>query len=291
MRRVSLLSLAAAVALVGPAIADVYPIDPTDPRPPAKIVLPPEEAARLQSLQSAVYTWFQGDLSPDDRAVLAYDAVRGLSMLDVRTGAKSPVSAELYPIVWLTERRWLDPQTAVFLGAPESYSVFWLVRVDRTTGAVTKEEVALPGFPISLSTTGRKALLARTTMLETSRERATGARETGPAAPPVRSISIAPRFLKSRTAPFFEAEEKLAAHLATAELELVVYDLVAKKEQVLMTVPVDTAFNAVAWAPNDQHVALVRWKFPDNTRGGGISDDDPGVQDALGQLRPVDNPF
>jgi len=89
MRRVSLLLLAALV-LAGPAVADVYTINPFDPQPPAKIALPPDEAARLQALQSAVYTWFQGDLSPDDRAVLVYDALRGLSMLDVRTGAKSP---------------------------------------------------------------------------------------------------------------------------------------------------------------------------------------------------------
>jgi dipeptidyl aminopeptidase/acylaminoacyl peptidase len=128
-------------------------------------------------------------------------------------------------------------------------------------------------------------------MLRPLREGAPGAREAAPGAPPVRTISIAPRFLKSRTAPFFEAEEKLAAHLATVELELVVYDLVAKKEQVLMTVPVDTAFNGVAWAPNDQHVSLVRWKFPDNSRGGGVPDDDAGILDALGWLRPVDNPF
>jgi hypothetical protein len=161
-------------------------------------------------------------------------------MLDVRTGAKSPVSADLYPIVWLTERRWLNPQTAVLLGAPEDYSAFWLVRIDRATGAVTKEEVALPSFPISLSTTGRKALLARTTVPAPLREGVPGAKQAAPSAPPVRTISIAPRFLKSRTAPFFEAEEKLAAHLATVELELVVYDLVAKKELVLMTVPVPT---------------------------------------------------
>ena len=184
MRRVlPLLLLSAAVALAGPAGADVYTIDPTDPKPPAKIVLPPAEAARLQALQSAVFTWFQGDLSPDDQAVLVYDALRGLSLLDVRTGAKSPVSPDLYPVVWLTERRWLDPQTAVLIGAPEDQSVFWLVRIDRSTGAVTKEEVALPGFPVSLSTTGRKALLARTTMLGPSRERAPGAREVIPGAP------------------------------------------------------------------------------------------------------------
>jgi len=292
MRRVSpLLLLLSAAALAGPAVADVYTIDPTDPKPPAKIVLPPDEAARLQALQSAVYTWFQGDLSPDDRVVLVYDAVRGLSLLDVRTGAKSPVSPDIYPVVWLTERRWLDPQTAVLIGAPEDQSVFWLVRIDRSTGAVTKEEVALPGFPISLSTTGRKTLLARPAVLGPSRERAPGAREVVPGAPPVRTISIAPRYLRSRTAPFFEAEAKLAAHLATAELELVVYDLATKKEQVLMTAPVDTAFASVAWAPNDQHVSLVRWKFPDNSRGGGVPDDDPGILDALGWLRPTDNPF
>jgi hypothetical protein len=44
MRRVSLLLLAALV-LAGPAVADVYTINPFDPQPPAKIALPPDEAA------------------------------------------------------------------------------------------------------------------------------------------------------------------------------------------------------------------------------------------------------
>ena len=293
MRRVSLLLLTA-VALAGPAVADVHYIDPSDPRPPAEIQLPPAEAARLQALQGAVYTWFQGDLSPDDRAVLVYDASRGLGFLDVQTGAKSPVSSDLVPIVWLTERRWLDPQTAVLLGAPSDYSALWRVKVDRASGAVTTEALDLPGFPISLSVTGRKALLVRTVVRQPTRESAPGAQALERAAagsPPVRTISLAPRFLKSRTAPFFEAEEKLTAHVAMAELELLVYDLTAKKEQVLFSVPEDTGIAGVAWAPNDKGIALVRWKFPDNTRGGGIPDDDPGVLDALGRLMPPDNPF
>ena len=123
MRRISLLLLVA-VALAGPAVADVYHIDPFNPAPPPEIALPPDDAARLQGLQSAVYTYFQGDLSPDDRSVLAYDTSQGIVLLDVRTGTKAPVSPDIYPIVWLTERRWLDPQTAVLIGAPEDYSVF-----------------------------------------------------------------------------------------------------------------------------------------------------------------------
>lgn len=221
MRRVSSLLLIT-VAFAGPAVADVYYIDPFNPKPPVEIQLGAAEAARLRALQSAVYTWFQGDLSPDDRAVLVYDASRGLSFLDVRTGGKSPVSNDLFPIEWLTERRWLDPQTAVLLGAPSDYSALWLVKIDRATGAVTTQALDLPGFPISLSVTGRKALLVRTVVRQPSRESAPGARaleRAAPGAPPVRTIPLAPRFLKSRTAPFFEAEEKLRAHVALVELE------------------------------------------------------------------------
>lgn len=57
-------------------------------------------------------------------------------------------------------------------GREADYSAFCLVKVDRATGAVTTEALDLPGFPISLSVTGRKALLVRTVVRQPSRESA-----------------------------------------------------------------------------------------------------------------------
>ena len=292
MRRL-LPCLVAALALAIPALADVHPInpfDPNDPNIPAEIKLPPDEAARLQALQGAVYTYFQGDLSPNDRHVMVYDALRGLSFLDVRSGTRSPVSPDLFAIQWLTERRWRDANTLVLIGAPYATGELNLVRVDVATGAVATEPIALPGFPLSLSSSARKVLLVR---VPVARGAAPGARTLAPnaAQSPIRTIPLAPRFLKAATAPIFEAEEKLTARLTTADLELVVYDLVTKKERVLFGIEQGTAIASVAWAPSEEQLALVRWKYPDNTRGGGIPDDDPGVLDTLGRLAPWENPF
>jgi hypothetical protein len=59
--------------------------------------------------------------------------------------------------------------------------------------------------------------------------------------------------------------------------------MVPRTRVVPVGMPEDTAFN-LDWSRDDRRLAVARFKYPNNTRGGGISDDDPGVLDGLGRL-------
>ena len=281
LKRLILLPLAW-LLLVIPALATEYDIDPLNPVTPPHIQLPPDELARLQTLLSAVYPSFQSDLSPDNRALEVWDSLNGLYFLDTQTGARQPISQDLLNLWWLTERRWSDKQTMTFVGSPDGTTP-WLVTVDRSNGAFTTQVLNLPGYPVSLSVTGRKLLLVRTSATVAPMARAVGV--------PIRTVPLRPRFSNSRSSPPFDVEQKYLLRVATIDVDYVVYDLMTQTEQALFSVPQDTALASIAWAPNDQQIALVRWKWPNNTRGGGIPDDDPGVLDGLGRLDPHDNPF
>jgi dipeptidyl aminopeptidase/acylaminoacyl peptidase len=151
--------------LVQPALAaaDFHRIDPT--QPPAQL-LSDAELARVRALEGTVSPLLGGDVSPDGLVVPYLDAVHGPVLLDVRTGAMTPIAPELAAYVpWLLAAnlplRWRDAQTLVGLGRdPSGAASFVLIAVDRR-GSGNVSPLVLPGAPISISSTGRKLLLQR----------------------------------------------------------------------------------------------------------------------------------
>ncbi len=285
MKRLLLLLLIV-LTLAIPVPAEVYRIDPANPIVPDHIKLSASELARLQTLQSAVYPYLQSDVSPDNRTVTLYDGIHGLTFLDTRNGSQSPISEDLLYMYWLTETRWLNATKLVLVGSPDGNEL-WFVTVDRATGVVSTQPLEAPGYPISLSPGGQKLLLVRLASSLMAQQKA-GAMAPGP---PIRTVPLSPRYLKAKSAALFEAEDKLVVRVATGEIELVVYDLTTKKEKVLASMASDTALAGLAWAPNEQAISLIRWQWPNNSRGGSVPDDDPGVLDALGRLAAPENPF
>jgi dienelactone hydrolase len=276
-----------ATLVVAPARGEIIRIDPL--APPA-VTLPPDEAARLQTLLSAAFPPVISDVSPDDRTILTATPATGVAFLDLNTKATVPVGPEFYAYQSLTAFRWRNPRTLVFVGDDGSGNLF-LVSVARADGVVTADPLAPTGFPVSLSTNAGRLLVART--VETTAA-APGARPAAPSG----GRFVSP-FVKRKLATFkrpgpatFDAEEKLqSVRVTTISVDFAVFEIATGQDRPLIQVPPETALLDVEWSLDDGRLALVRGVSVDLTRGGVVPTESDQVQNCLGRLRPAENPF
>jgi dipeptidyl aminopeptidase/acylaminoacyl peptidase len=271
------------LALVAPIAADVIPINPF--LPPV-VTLPPPQAAKLLTLLSASFPSLLSDVSPDDRTVLIAMPSVGVAFMNLQTKATVPVSSALFNFQPVTELRWRDDATLVFVAIDATGALF-LVSVDRGDGAVASEPLEPTGFPVSLSTNGGRLLVARLvgTPMDTPEARALQAR---PASPFVeRSLAT----FKRPGPAIFDMDKRLTVRVTTVSVEFAVFDIASAEDRVLIHVAPETALLDVEWSRADDRLALVRWQFPDNSRGGVVPTESDSVQDGLGRLPPRDNPF
>ncbi len=276
------IAICTALTVVTPLFAEVVIIDPGEP---PDVVIPPDEAERLAQLLSADYSYPLSAISPDGAAVVAW-IPPALVFLDVESGETVPISFDFFNYLQLSELRWRDGKTLIFVGRDAEETTV-LVTVNRETGAVDSAPLELPAEAFDLSPGGRRVLMWHIIESESSfrgrgRQKAT--------LEPFESMPIAPGYLGPGPVPF-ESRDRLHVRVARFQLQFSVFDLKTGQEELLFEIDPRTAIPAIVWAPRANRLAIVRSRFPDNTRGGGIPDDGPSVRDALGQLPPEENPF
>jgi poly(3-hydroxybutyrate) depolymerase len=267
------------VAFVRSAHADVIHIDPA--APPAT-TLPPAEAQRLTTLLSASFPGLLSEVSPDDRRILTISPA-GTVLLDVRSGATTPLNVNPPNLFVFTEWRWRDAGTLVAVGLDFATFTFVEVVISADTGAVVTRPLPGPvdAFPVSLSPRGSRVLVVREVAPAPGAARSTVS--------PLREVER-PAFRRPGPA-VFDADTRLRVKVAVVDIRLSVVDLATGREQVLLDMPQDMGVSGLSWSRDDARLALVRSNFPDFTRGGVVSPDSPTVQDGLGRLAPADNPF
>lgn len=276
-----------------PLAAEIVPVNPL--ATPA-VTLPPAEASKLRTLLNTSFPSLQSDISPDDRALIAFAGSLGPVVVDVQTGAMARIPISFFGYRRFTELRWSDPQTAVYVGTDLGAGMPALVSLNRGTGAVEARPLMLRGFPMSLSTNGRRLLIARVVG-------PTPSAMAPPTSPPSSSAtsdattSASPFVERTLTAfkrpgpAIFDRDERMTVQVTTTAVEFAVVELATLEERVLLHVPVETGLLSVSWSLDDMKLALVLWEVPDNTRGGVVQTDSATVQDGLGRLHPKKNPF
>lgn len=277
-----------------PAAAEIIPVNPL--ATPA-VTLPPAEANKLRTLLGTSFPSLQSDVSPDDRAVIAFAGPLGPVLMDLQTGTTARVPTAFFRYRRSSELRWRDPQTAIYIGVDVAAAgAMLLVSLNRETGAVDTQPLTLPGFPVSLSTNGRRLLIAR---VIGPLPAAAGAGASQPSsATPSDAVTSASPFVErtlttfKRTSPaVFDLDDRMKAQVTTTAVEFAVLELDTLEERVLLRVPTDTGLLHVAWSPDNAKLSLVLWQFPDNTRGGVVPTESDSVQDSLGRRDPRKNPF
>ena len=297
------ITLAVALLIATSGSAAEAKVVVVDPAVPPEVTLPAAEAERLSTLQGAGFVPLETEVSPDDAVVgtSTPDGARGF--LDLRTGAVTPVNPDVFGYSPFTDFRWRDSQTLVFIGGDRTGATF-VVSVNRSTGAVQAAPLVLPGFPVSLSAQGSKLLLVL-------RPEPPAPGPVGPAARSLAPLSIqapaaaapvdptnSPFDLELKPSPWkrvgpaiFDADTIHSTRIASAAIQLVVLDIASGAQQTLLDLPPNSGLLNIAWSADDRRLALVRWQFPDNSRGGQVGLEDASTQDGLGHLRPRDNPF
>ena len=223
-----------------PATAKVVVVDPALPPP---LTLPAAEAAKLATLQGAAFVPLETDVSPDDAVVGTAIPGQGSGFLDLRTGALTPVNPEVFGFSQLSEARWRDSQTLVFIGSGPGGPV--LVSVNRSTGAVASTPLALPAYPVSLSPKGGKLLLVRLPGAAAGPAGAApSARSIGPGAQASADPTRSPFDLQLKRSPFknvgpaiFDADSMHTTQVASAAIQLAVLDLASGVQQTLLDLP------------------------------------------------------
>jgi dipeptidyl aminopeptidase/acylaminoacyl peptidase len=299
-RVLAVIGIAAAFALTGAAAHAKTTL--VDPGEAPQVILSPADADKLITLQSARFVGLGTDVSPDDAVVGTVLPGRSQGFLDLRSGAFTPAPAEVGAYFPLSETRWRDAQTVVFLGGSKATGeLVGLIAIDRSTGAVRTTPVALQGYPLSLSPRAQKLLVVL--FPQPVPASAPAARSSiqsippGPANTPVdpkRSpfdLQIAPRKFKRVGPAVFDADTLHSDQVASSAIQLAVIDLASGALQVLLDLPPGANLQAVSWSADDGQLAVVRRQFPDMSRGGQVTLDDVSTQDGLGSLRPDDNPL
>jgi dipeptidyl aminopeptidase/acylaminoacyl peptidase len=276
------LALSLSLATAVPTAAETIVIDPFAP---PMVTLPPDEAARLETLLSASFVPLISDVSPDDRTVLTATPSDGVTFLDLRTKATVPVAPEFYGYAAATQYRWRDRDTLTFVGF-DGVGDSFLVSVARATGAVSAAPLALTGFPVSLSMGASRLLVGRTVVVgAASRAQAASGR---PVSPFVKRTLVNYRRPGPAT---FDSEKGMTVNVATERVELAVMELETGEDRPLIQIRPEVGLLDVEWSPDDSRLAVITWRFPDFTRGGVVETESDDVQDGLGRLAPRDNPF
>ncbi|MCG8350374.1 MAG: prolyl oligopeptidase family serine peptidase, partial [Chloroflexales bacterium] len=234
-------------------------------------------------LQSATFPFLFSDVSPDNQAILTFTDIDGTVFRDLRSGAITKPDPSFSDYSPLSDFRWRDAQTLVFVGSDPNGATA-LVTVDRITGAVAATAYTPPGFVLSLSPTGRRMLVG--VQPGQSRSQTPSDLRRNPF-----DIEMQRGIFERPGPATFETDAARTIRLNSVELSLHVVDLASNKVTPLLDLPVGSALIDTSWSGNDAVLSLVRWQFPDFRRGGVVSLESATVQDGLGRLPPAENPF
>jgi len=287
-----------------PARAEVIPINP---RATPEVVLPEEEADKLRALQRSATPLLYSDVSPDDTTVVVISLLPttlDFAFVNINDGSKVAIDLAIQDYGPLTEFRWRDNNTIVYLSATPSLGPL-LVTLDRTSGALAASPLELPGFPLSLSPNSQRLLIVTEEEVEPE-----------PAAE--RSVTDSPFDIQlprnryqlpglKKHAYENPAAQAWAAALqndfgtlqaSSTRLILSSYDIGSGEMVPLITLPELSIPVGFAWTRDGSALALVRTTVdeleqPERGPGGR-----PGerlasllVQDGLGAIAPADNPL
>lgn len=286
---VSCLSLGCGAALAGligaaasmapnQALADVHVVDPlAEP----DTILPDDEAARLRVLLGAEVFGFASELSRNERYVVMLDYRTGEhGFLDRYTGNRVAFADDVTGYQRLTEWRWRGSSAVEAIAFAPDGSLS-RIEVDRRTGELEADALALSGFPLSWSP-DRNHVVVGELVVPTSRG---SSRDV--TAPPV--VPLRPAGYGLSPAHAFESNR--AAVRSVVEIRLSLMDLATGNTHELLTVPENTALGGFAWSNWGTKVAITVGEAPDWRRGGVVTTDSATVQDSQGRLAPEDNPF
>lgn len=277
-----------AVGLAHSATAEIVPVNPLAP---PVVTLPTAEATKLRALLGTTFPNVLSDISPDDRTVVITAAPLGPVFLDLETRATVPLPAAGLRYLRLSELRWRDPDTLVFIGLDTTIGAISLVAIRRDSGAVDAQPINLTSFPVSLSPNGQRLLTARV-VGPPPPSNAAAASASAPAEMPASPFIERPLAAFRRPGPAtFDRDERLTAQVTTTSVEFATVELASMATRVLVQVGVDTGFLNPAWSRDATKLALTFWQPPDNRRGGIVPTESDSVQDGLGRLPPKKNPL
>lgn len=276
-----------ALVMAAPLCADVVPINPEDP---PEVTLPPAEAEKLSSLLHLNYQIAFSDSSPNGETILALSSPDGIVFLNLRTGEKTPLDVSFFDSLNITENRWKDNTTmvSVDLDWTSSATVQVLKETNSETLEVSVTPLDLPGYVLSLSPMGNKVLLIRSVAAQ--KQSVPPVKDLSLVTPPYVEVRHRPQ-LKPQGQPEFDYEKLFTAVKTTDEVELVVYDLNSNEEQYLMSLESDSVLRSWSWSPLENRLAIIGGLIPSYDREAPPGLESPDVQDSLGNLPPLDNPF
>lgn len=286
-RAVSLLLFLVFLLAGAPVEAAIGPINPAQP---AASLLGKADSDKLAALQTFIYPVPLSDISPDDRTMFVgflrgFSEVAGIGFIDITTGAFRSIDRRAFISSATGEYRWLDSETLGYIALDRSAGPVQ-VTINRATGTVRRAPLSLPGFPLTLSPGGQRAVLAiparddqpaRQSMLESPFSEVIQLTLGGPPALPE-------EFGRSRA--FDPAEGTLRA--AATRVNLVALDLASGTVTPLYELTAGTIPLAWAWSADSARFAMVRTSA---VEGRAYRINDLIMQDALGNLAPEKNPF
>jgi dipeptidyl aminopeptidase/acylaminoacyl peptidase len=286
-------------------------------------VLSPEEVDKVAALTSIPLPPIMlGPISPDDQAVLAI-VQQEPYFLNVQDGSLAPLSPELlggsiFPLGLIGGiAAWRDGQTFVTIGVDLSAGALesetptvLLVTVDRTTGAVGAEPLALAPneLPAAISYDGSKLLLVSAQEAPTEE-----AMVRVPITWPTKDQQLAQQLspvLQARAAELgarwpallnavqlFDDNDRSAFQMSEQPIDLRVLDIGSGARQELLTIPSAGIVPAgFTWSRDGTKIALTLigvYGLEEEARpifdGSLVSDQ--LYRDATGQLPPTENPF
>jgi dipeptidyl aminopeptidase/acylaminoacyl peptidase len=290
-RWLAVLLLFGLVFTVTPAAATVKDIDPEHE---PELTLDEAEVEKIKALQSSAFPALMSDVSPDDSTIItaafAANQVQ-LSFVDVNDGSTVAINDSSGTLGPLSEIRWRDANTAVYVSLDENFSPV-LVGLDRTSGGVVTETLALPGFPLSLAPNASRLLVV---LFPEPSEDGFSFRpiQQSPFKLKVRSPFSIPvkRSPFKRVGPTIFDHEEEDLQMAPMELVLASFDLVSQEVIPLLNLPENTIpLLPPAWSPDGSKLAFPRITLPKIGREGTPLSD-VANQDSLGLLPPEKNPF
>jgi dipeptidyl aminopeptidase/acylaminoacyl peptidase len=135
-----------------------------DPSNPSASILSEDEVAKINMLQSAAEVFAISEISPDDSTMIIAAGVgeaaesAQASWMNIQTGETEHITSEFLKLFPQSQVVWADNQTVVYISSSESGDPV-VVRLDRATGSLTTEALAINGRVLGIAPEGTQALV------------------------------------------------------------------------------------------------------------------------------------
>lgn len=189
-------------------------------------------------------------------------------------------------VIQLSEMRWRDAQTVVFLAlGGEDFDTPLLVSIDRTSGAAAGQPLALESFPLSLSPDGTRVLIEIVPPGQAAQAlRSRFDRPIRTHLPKTGTARIGPRFT-----PRYRASDM--RYFSSTQLTLGVLDLRSGAVSYLLTLPENSTLYALDWTRDGNRIALAHTYLASFRIDYNFILGQQTTQDVLGRLPLAENPF